>query len=169
MTKILFVCHGNIKSGKLTNSLKRIYGIPSEAADRFGKNQIYLPSFCIINHAIKSITLFSVSACYAFVSINADEFPFWITTDIFSVIIHLGFVTRLLLILFSRNTSIGCNFQLWRFRLLRIQSFDVYRLQNSYSFFIIHSRYSFLRFYFVLVASSLPSSFLFENQAATRF
>ncbi len=74
-------------------------GVPGEAADALGDDQVDLPSERVLDHVLESNSLLDAGSADSFVRVDVHEFPVVAALDVVGVIIDLRLVARELVVM----------------------------------------------------------------------
>lgn len=77
---------------ELADGREAVHGVPGEAADTLGDDQIDLARKRIIDHPLEPLAPVGAGAADALVGVDSDELPLCVRLDHGRVIVHLRFV-----------------------------------------------------------------------------
>lgn len=87
--------------------MERIYGIPGEAGDGFGQDNVDAATQSKIDHPVEVFPVLGIGAGNTAIRKHFYKLPVRIAFDVAGVEIHLCLITGLLLVLFRRDPGVG--------------------------------------------------------------
>ncbi|MPM74367.1 hypothetical protein SDC9_121355 [bioreactor metagenome] len=89
--------------------LQAVNGVSCKSADGLGNNHINFTGHAILNHTVEAFTFLSVGAGNTIIGINTCELPFFISSNIIGVMLHLYFIATSLFIAVSTYSTVRCD------------------------------------------------------------